>query len=199
MHAYLTGLATGLSLIVAIGAQNAFVLKQGLLKQHVFAVCLFCAASDAALIALGVSGRGRIAALAPSAMTAMKFGGAAFLIWYGARSLLAATRGGEALQARANGGGAGLAATIATIAMLTGANPHVYLDTVFLLGAVSAKVAEKTAFAAGGITGSFAFFFALGYGARLLAPVFARQRSWQVLEIAIGCIMWAIAARLLLG
>ncbi len=199
MHAYLTGFATGLSLIVAIGAQNAFVLKQGLLKQHVFAVCLFCAASDAALIALGVSGMGKIAELAPWAMVAMKYGGAAFLIWYGARAFLAASRGGEALQARANGAGAGLAATLATIAMLTWANPHVYLDTVFLLGAVSAKFTQKTAFAAGAITGSFAFFFALGYGARLLAPVFARPRSWQVLEFAIGCIMWAIAAKLLLG
>ena len=199
MHAYLTGLATGLSLIVAIGAQNAFVLKQGLLRQHVLAVCLFCATSDALLIALGVSGMGKIAALAPWAMTAMKFGGAGFLIWYGARSFLAASRGGEALKARANGGDAGLAVILATIAMLTWANPHVYLDTVFLLGAVSAKFADKTAFATGAITGSFVFFFALGYGARLLAPVFARPRAWQVLEIVIGCVMWAITAKLLLG
>ncbi|MFV0302634.1 MAG: LysE/ArgO family amino acid transporter [Paracoccus sp. (in: a-proteobacteria)] len=199
MHAYLAGLATGLSLIVAIGAQNAFVLKQGLLRRHVLAVCLFCAASDAALITLGVPGTGRIAALAPWATVAMTLGGAVFLICYGARSFLAAARGGEALRARASEGGAGLAATLAAIAMLTWANPHVWLDTVVLLGAVSAEFADKAAFAAGAITGSFAFFFALGYGARLLAPIFASPRAWQVLELFIGCIMWAIAARLLMG
>lgn len=199
MHSYLAGLGTGLSLIVAIGAQNAFVLKQGLLRQHVFAVCLFCAVSDALLIALGVAGAGAIGESVPWLMPVMRFGGAAFLIWYGFRSFRAAAKGGDALMAAANGKGMGLAAALGTIAMLTWANPHVYLDTVVLLGAISARFPDKLAFAAGAISGSFAFFFALGYGARLLAPIFARPRAWQVLEIGVGIIMWAIALKLLLG
>lgn len=199
MQTYLAGMGTGLSLILAIGAQNAFVLRQGLMRQHVFAVCLFCAVSDAVLIALGVGGAGAIGENLPWLMPVMRYGGAAFLIWYGLRSFRAAARGGEALQAAANGRGAGLAATMGTIALLTWANPHVYLDTVVLLGAVSARFEDKQAFAAGAISGSFLFFFALGYGARLLAPVFARPRAWQVLEFGVGCVMWAIALSLLLG
>ncbi|AUH32130.1 LysE/ArgO family amino acid transporter [Paracoccus tegillarcae] len=199
MQTYLAGMGTGLSLILAIGAQNAFVLRQGLMRQHVFAVCLFCAVSDAVLIALGVGGAGAIGENLPWLMPVMRYGGAAFLIWYGLRSFRAAARGGEALQAAANGRGAGLAATMGTIALLTWANPHVYLDTVVLLGAVSARFEDKQAFAAGAISGSFLFFFALGYGARLLAPVFARPRAWQVLEFGVGGVMWAIALSLLLG
>lgn len=199
MQSYLAGMGTGLSLIVAIGAQNAFVLRQGLLKQHVFAVCLFCALSDAILIAVGVGGAGAIGERLPWLMPVMRFGGAAFLFWYGLRSFRAALRGGEALQAAAQGRGVGLAATLGTIALLTWANPHVYLDTVVLLGAISARFPDKLGFAAGAMTGSFLFFFALGYGSRLLAPVFARPRAWQVLEVVVGCVMWIIAGSLLLG
>ncbi|MFD1883306.1 LysE/ArgO family amino acid transporter [Paracoccus pacificus] len=196
MNSYLAGLGTGLSLILVIGAQNAFVLKQGLLRQHVFWVCLFCALSDAVLISLGVGGAGIIAAQAPVAMQVMRWGGAAFLIWYGARAFRAAWRGDTALRA-GRGGGATLAATIGTVAALTWLNPHVWLDTVVLLGAVSASH-EGAPFAAGAITASFLFFFALGYGARLLAPVFRRPRAWQVLDAAIGVIMWSIALGLIL-
>ncbi|MDO5704463.1 MAG: LysE/ArgO family amino acid transporter [Paracoccus sp. (in: a-proteobacteria)] len=194
--AFFTGLGTGLSLIVAIGAQNAFVLKQGLLRQHVFAVCLFCAVSDALLIAAGVAGAGALAQAVPWFLPLMRWGGAAFLIWYGARAFRAAMTGASAL--RAAGGTGSLGAALATVAALTWLNPHVYLDTVVLLGAVSARFADKTAFAAGAMSGSFLFFFSLGYGARWLAPLFARPRAWQVLDLLIGAVMWAIALGLML-
>ena len=192
MHAYLAGLGTGLSLIVAIGAQNAFVLKQGLLKQHVLAVCLFCAVSDALLIAAGVAGAGTLAARAPWFLVVMRWGGALFLLAYGARSFLAAWRGGETLEARGNAS-PGLAATLMTLAALTWLNPHVWLDTVVLLGSVSAAWEDKRAFAMGAMTGSFLFFLSLGYGARLLAPLFARPVAWRLLDVLVGLIMWSIA------
>lgn len=194
---YLAGLGIGLSLILAIGAQNAFVLKQGLLRRHVFAVCLFCAVSDAVLIVLGVAGMSTVGAHVPWLADAMRWGGVAFLLWYGARSFRAALRGGDVLHAQGRDGG--LAAALATIAALTWLNPHVWLDTVVLLGAVAAQWPDRAAFAAGAVSGSFMFFFALGYGARLLAPVFARPRAWQWLEVGVGAVMWAIAARLALG
>ncbi|RMC34270.1 LysE/ArgO family amino acid transporter [Paracoccus alkanivorans] len=197
MMSYLAGLGTGLSLILAIGAQNAFVLKQGLMRRHVLAVCLFCALSDAILIAAGVGGMAAAGARLPWLMEAMRWGGVAFLLWYGLKSFRAALAGGEAL--RPEGRSNGLVTTLAAIAALTWLNPHVWLDTVVLLGAVSAQWPDRTGFAAGAITGSFLFFFTLGYGARLLAPVFARPRAWQWLEAGVGCVMWAIALRLMIG
>lgn len=198
MSAALAGFLTSLSLIVAIGAQNAFVLRQGLLRRHVLAVCAFCAASDAILIAAGVAGAGRIAEGAPWAIELFRWAGAAFLVWYGTRAFRAAWRGGGALEA---GGAAarGLPATLATIAALTWLNPHVYLDTLVLVGAVSARFPDRGTFAAGAMAASVVFFFALGYGARLLAPAFARARAWQVLDGLVGAVMWAIAASLVLG
>lgn len=197
MASFIAGLGTGLSLIVAIGAQNAFVLKQGLLRQHVFAVCLFCALSDAILIGVGVLGAGLLAEQAPGFLGLMRWGGAAFLLVYGARSFLAAWRGGETLRA-SRGGVAGLTTTLLTIAALTWLNPHVWLDTVVLLGAVAAQWDNQLSFALGAMSGSILFFFALGYGARLLAPVFARPLSWRVLDVGVGCVMWGIAAGLVL-
>ena len=197
MHAYLTGLGTGLSLILAIGAQNAFVLRQGLLRSHVFAICLFCAVSDAILVTLGVFGAGVLGRVAPWFTEVMRWGGAIFLLWYGLRAFRSALKGGDAL--RATGQAQPFWAAMATVAALTWANPHVYLDTVVLLGAVSADFADKRAFAAGAVTGSFLFFFALGYGARLLAPVFARPRAWQILDLVIALVMWSIAVSLIWG
>ena len=195
MLSYAAGLGTGLSLIVAIGAQNAFVLKQGLMRRHVFWVCLFCALSDAALILLGVTGMSRILSAAPLLANAMRWAGIAFLVWYGARSFRAAWQGGEAL--RPEGQGPTLGRTLMVIAALTWLNPHVWLDTVVLLGAVSAQWPDPGVFGLGAMTGSFLFFFALGYGARLLAPVFAKPRAWQVLEAGIGIVMWSIALTLI--
>lgn len=200
MGAYLAGLKLGLGLIVAIGAQNAFVLRQGLRREHVFAVALFCAVSDAVLIVLGVSGFAMAAKAAPWLAPLLRWGGVAFLLWYGLRAFRAAWTGGAALDAARGSVPVPLAGVLATIAVLTWANPHVWLDTVVLLGAVSAQFpGQAAAFAAGAVSASFGFFFALAYGARALAPVFALPRAWQVLEALIGVVMWSIAARLALG
>lgn len=192
------GFTLGLSLIVAIGAQNAFVLRQGLRRQHVLPVALTCAASDAILIAAGVLGFGSLAKLAPWFEPAMRLGGAAFLLWYGARSFLAAWRGGEALMAQ-GGEGQRLWSVLATTLALTWLNPHVYLDTVVLLGAISAQYEDPISFGIGASTASFTFFMCLSFGARLAAPIFARPRAWQALDLLVGSVMWAIALRLLLG
>ncbi len=197
VEALVAGFSLGLGLIVAIGAQNAFVLRQGLTGAHVFAVCLVCATSDAVLIAAGVAGAGALLTAAPQIAVAARWGGAAFLAAYGAFGLFRALRGGERLEA---GQGAGtLGGALAACLAFTWLNPHVYLDTVFLLGSVSAGFAARGAFAAGAIAASFVFFFALGYGARLLRPVFARPGAWRALDLAIAAIMWTIAARLVAG
>ena len=199
IHAALAGFYLGFSLILAIGAQNAFVLRQGLRREHVLPVVLTCALSDAALIALGVSSFALIAEALPWVAPGLRYGGAAFLIWYGARSFRAMWRGGEALRAADRGAGS-LGAALLTCLALTWLNPHVYLDTVILVGSIASQYGEAAHwFGAGAVVASFTFFFSLGYGARLLAPVFARPRAWQVLDGVIGCVMWAIAAKLLFG
>lgn len=195
---YLAGLGIGLSLIMAIGAQNAFVLKQGLLRNHVFAVCLFCAASDAALIAAGVAGAGAIASHAPWFLQAMRWGGAAFLLWYGLRAARAAWRGGETLQA-SGGKAPALGPTLAALAALTWLNPHVWLDTVVLIGSISSAQSDRLGFALGAMSGSFLFFFSLGFGARLLAPLFARPVAWRLLDAGVALVMWTIALSLIRG
>ncbi|MEL6206633.1 MAG: LysE/ArgO family amino acid transporter [Pseudomonadota bacterium] len=193
------GFGLGLSLILAIGAQNAFVLRQGLRKEHIAAVAAVCAISDAVLIAVGVAGFGALAEAVPWLASAMRWGGVAFLIGYGAVSFRAAWRGGAALDP-ASETRRGLGAVIATALALTWLNPHVYLDTVVLLGSVASTWdGQRTAFGAGAMTASFVFFTTLGYGARALAPVFARPGAWRVMEAAIGAIMWAIALKLALG
>ena len=190
------GFALGFSLILAIGAQNAFVLRQGLRRAHVFAVCMTCALSDALLITAGVTGIGALTEAAPWFEPAMRYGGAAFLIWYGARSFRAAWRATDTLEA-APTGPAGLAAALGTALALTWLNPHVYLDTVVLLGAVSAQYPDRMGFALGAICASFVFFFSVGYGARLLVPLFVRPRAWQVLDALVGATMWLIAWQLI--
>ena len=193
------GFRLGLGLIVAIGAQNAFVLRQGLRREHVLAVALFCALSDAVLIALGVSGMGALSRLAPWMTEVLRWGGVAFLGWYSLRAARAAWRGGEALEA-GQGAAPSLRAVMLTVAALTWANPHVWLDTVVLLGAVSAQFpGQGLAFGIGAATASFTFFFALAYGARLLAPLFAKPRAWQVLDALVALIMVSVAARLAFG
>ncbi|UWQ34139.1 LysE/ArgO family amino acid transporter [Leisingera sp. M527] len=194
----LAGFALGLSLIAAIGAQNAFVLRQGLRRQHVFWICFTCAGSDAVLITAGVFGFGSLALAVPWFEQAMRLGGAAFLIWYGARALRSAWRGGETLDTAGEGAGGALAPVLATVLALTWLNPHVYLDTVVLLGSISAQYPEPLVFASGAAIASFTFFFTLGYGASLLAPVFARPCAWQVLDAIVGLTMWAIALKLLM-
>jgi L-lysine exporter family protein LysE/ArgO len=198
MHAAASGFFLGLSLIMAIGAQNAFVLRQGLRREHVFAVCLTCALSDALLIAAGVAGMGWLAREVPWLAPAMTWAGAAFLVVYGALSFRRALSPG-ALTAAGQGGGS-LRTALLTCLALTWLNPHVWLDTVVLLGSVAAQFpGNALAFGIGAATASFVFFFALGYGARALAPVFARPAAWRVLDVAVGVVMWTIAAKLLLA
>jgi L-lysine exporter family protein LysE/ArgO len=193
-----SGFLLGLSLIMAIGAQNAFVLRQGLRREHVLAVCLACAGSDAILIAAGVGGMGWLAREMPWLAPAMTWAGAAFLAVYGAMSFRRALRPG-ALEVTGQGAGS-LRAALLTCLALTWLNPHVWLDTVVLLGSVSAQYpGEGVAFALGATTASFVFFFALGFGARALAPVFARPAAWRVLDLCVGAVMWAIAAKLVLS
>jgi L-lysine exporter family protein LysE/ArgO len=197
--ASLTGFTTGLSLILAIGAQNAFVLRQGLLGRHVFAVCLACAASDAVLILIGVTSFRQIAVLLPWLDPVMRLGGAAFLFCYGARSLYSALRSTGSLSSE-GGAVTGLWRTLGLCLALTWLNPHVYLDTVVLLGTISTRFpGAELAFAAGATLASFAFFFSLGYGAGWLRPIFLKPLSWRVLEAVIGLVMWAIALKLLFG
>ncbi len=196
--ALVSGFLVSLSLIVAIGAQNAFVLRQGLRREHVGAVVLACGASDAVLIAAGVAGFGALSAGLPWLADAMRLGGAAFLVVYGALRFRAALRGGAALVP-SDTDRAPLGRVLAAVLLLTWANPHVYLDTLVLIGSISAGYAPHlVAFGVGAASASFAFFGALGYGARLLVPVFERPVAWVWLETGVGCVMWAIALGLIL-
>ena len=198
MAAATSGFLLGLSLILAIGAQNAFVLRQGLRREHVFAVCLTCALSDAVLITAGVMGMGWIARELPWLTPAMTWAGAAFLFVYGAMSFARAVRPG-ALDAAGAGAGS-LRAALLTCLALTWLNPHVWLDTVVLVGSVATTFpGSGAAFGAGAAAASFVFFFLLGYGARALAPVFARPAAWRALDVIVGVVMWAIAGKLLLA
>jgi L-lysine exporter family protein LysE/ArgO len=199
LDVFVAGLLTGLSLIVAIGAQNAFVLRQGLLRQHVGPVVAVCAISDLVLIAAGVAGIGAIVQHAPTALTVVRWLGVAFLTAYGVRSLWRA-RHAESLQA-ATENPPSLRAALIQMTALTWLNPHVYLDTVLLLGSIAAHHGPtgKWWFGAGAGLGSIVWFTGLGYGARLLGPLLSRPRSWQVLDVLIGLTMLAIAAQLALG
>lgn len=195
--AFFPGFLLSLSLILAIGAQNAFVLRQGLRQEHVFAVCMVCALSDAVLIAAGVAGFGLASNALPWLEPVLRYGGALFLLIYAARSFRSALRnhGGLTPSSRQ---AAGLGATLATCLALTWLNPHVYLDTVVLLGSISSQYeGRKVAFALGAMAASFVFFFTLGFGARLLRPVFASQAAWRVLDALVGLVMLAIAVKLL--
>jgi L-lysine exporter family protein LysE/ArgO len=189
------GFLLGASLIIAIGAQNAFVLRQGLQRQHVLAVATVCARSDAVLIAAGVAGLGTLVGRNPGLLMAIAIVGAAFLVVYGA---LAGRRVLHPAALRPAGqSGRTLAATLATCLGLTFLNPHVYLDTVVLIGGLSARHAPPgaVAFAIGAALASAIWFYGLAYGARLLAPPFAQPVAWRLLDATIA--MWAIAARLI--
>jgi len=199
LEAALHGYLVAVSLILAIGAQNAFVLRQGLRREHVGVVVAVCAASDAVLIAVGVAGFGAAQKLVPWLGEAMRWGGVAFLVVYGAMRFRAALRGGEALKPAA-GVSVPLRQVMLTCLVLTWANPHVYLDTVVLMGSLAAQYAPwQAAFGVAAAFGSLTFFAALGFGARLLAPVFARPAAWVWLEVGVGITMWAIALGLALG
>ncbi len=197
IFSFAKGFALSLSLIVAIGAQNAFVLRQGIRQSHVFAVCMTCALSDAILMSAGILGFGALAQTVPWLKPVMTWGGALFLLVYGALAFWSAWSGKGALKA-SNGIENGLWATVAVCLALTWGNPHVYLDTLVLLGSIAAgHDGSRLAFGVGAISASFVFFFTLGYGARLLAPFFARPSAWRVLDLGVGILMWTIAFLLL--
>lgn len=193
MSVFFAGLSLGFSLILAIGSQNAFVLRQGLKKEHVFTVCLICAVSDALLISFGVSGFAVLIAKTPWLEPFARHFGALFLFFYGAKSFWSACKNNESLLPSEQKT-TSLAVIVSTCLAFTWLNPHVYLDTLFLLGSISTQyVGQKLEFALGAVVSSFLFFFSLGYGARVLTPLFKKPQAWKVLDFLIGCIMWAIA------
>lgn len=195
----IAGFGLGLSLIVAIGAQNAFVLRQGLRREHVVVVIAICAVSDAILIALGVWGLGALVERAGWLLVLVRIAGAAFLAWYGIRSAIRAVKPGS-LAADPGGAPVSLRTAVATAFALTWLNPHVYLDTVVLLGSISATYGDgQAAFGLGAALGSVVWFSVLGFGARLLRPLFARPISWRILDGLIAVVMFAIAGSLLAG
>ena len=199
MGPYLAGFALSASLILAIGAQNAFVLRQGLKGRHVGLVVAICCLSEFTLIFAGVAGFGALVEAAPSAERWIKWAGAAFLLVYGGLSLRAAFGPAKALDP-ATGGADSAARAAATCLALTWLNPHVYLDTVVFLGSVAAHYGTgRWAFGAGAFTASAVFFLALGYGARLLQPVFAAPLAWRILDGGMAVLMWSLAILLILS
>jgi L-lysine exporter family protein LysE/ArgO len=192
-----SGLASGLSLIVAIGAQNAFVLRQGLQRSHVALVIAVCAVSDLVLILLGVAGIGAIIERAPAVLDVVRWAGAAFLVAYGALAAWRAIRG-QAVGQLGAGQTVSWVAVLGTGLAFTWLNPHVYLDTVLLLGSLASTHGPdgRWWFAAGAGLASVAWFTALGVGARFLAPVFRRPSAWRILDAAIAAVMFTMAVLL---
>lgn len=198
-QAALAGFALSLSLILAIGAQNSFVLRQGLRREHVFLVCLICALSDAALILAGVLGLAGVISQLPWLLLAIRWIGVGFLLGYGARSLWRAWRHADQLMP-GEGETRPLGPTLLLCLALTWLNPHVYLDTVLLIGSIAQNYpGQKLPFALGAMSASGLFFFSLGYGASFLRPILATSLAWRILELLIGLCMWAIAASLAMG
>jgi len=199
LSALLAGLGLGLSLIVAIGAQNAFVLRQGLRREHVLLVVVVCAASDLILIAAGIAGLGVLIQQADWVVVVVRIAGAAFLAWYG---VVAARRALKPKALEADEGGARMtrAAAISTVLALTWLNPHVYLDTVVLLGSIGGTYGDdRWWFGFGAGLASVLWFAALGFGSRTLRPLFAKPIAWRVLDVVIALVMFALAASLIVG
>lgn len=193
------GFLLGASLIIAIGSQNAFVLRQGLRGERVFVVCTICFLGDAVLISLGVGGFGALVSSSPLLVQTARWAGAAFLFGYGLRAFHSAFNPGildvdSSARQKPN-----LTKVVATSLALTFLNPHVYLDTVLLLGSIAGQLpaGSRLLFAAGAICASFVWFYGLGYGARVLTPFFSKPAAWRAMDAAIGCVMWAIAGNLL--
>ncbi|SDX36560.1 LysE/ArgO family amino acid transporter [Litoreibacter albidus] len=199
MPVFFSGFALSFTLIMAIGAQNAFVLRQGIRREHVLLCVLVCAISDAVLITLGVTGFGALNEKMPWLGPIMRYGGALFLLAYGAMAIRSALTGTEALNVEGRAR-SDWRKVVATLLALTWLNPHVYLDTVILLGSIAAQYGEDRAvFGAGAVTASFVFFLLLGFGARLLAPLFVRPKAWRVLDALVGLTMWSIALSLIIA
>ena len=198
MTPVLFGFATSLSLIVAIGAQNAFVLRQGIRNEHVLPVVILCAVSDLVLIMAGVAGVGALVTAHPQLLTVARYGGAAFLVGYG---LLAARRAVRPTTLTpSDAGPASLKSVLLTCLALTFLNPHVYLDTVVLLGTLASQQGDaRWRFGAGAAAASLVWFFGLGFGARRLAGLFAKPSTWRVLDGVIALTMIGLGVSLALG
>ena len=194
--AFTTGFALSATLIVAIGAQNAFVLRQGLRREHVAAIVAFCAVADLALIAIGVAGLAKITSHAPLLAMVLTVAGTLFLVWYGLLALRRAFRR-QTLQA-AGGAHASWRTAVGQAAAFTFLNPHVYLDTVLLMGTIGARqpADSRLWFVGGAALASGLWFTGLGFGARILRPLFSRPRAWQVLDLLVGATMLGLAAGL---
>lgn len=205
-HAAITGFFTGLGLILAIGSQNAFVIRQGLMRRHVFWVTTVCALCDALLIALGVAGLGALIAASDWLTGIARWGGAAFLIWFGCRSLWNALRrdhkGLEAAEAEAGAPRNSIKGIVLATLGFSLLNPHVYLDTVVLLGGIGAQYPDwptRLQFMGGATLASVVFFYALGYGAMLFSPLFRKPIATRVLDGFVAAVMFSIAAMLVFG
>ncbi len=192
-----SGLGLGLSLIVAIGAQNAFVLRQGIRREHVGVVVALCMAADALLILGGTAGIGALVSRFPLALDVLRWGGAAYLAWWAVRSFVSALRPSSLTAEAPRSRGSVVATTLA----LTFLNPHVYLDTVVLLGSLANQHGPdaRWVFVAGAVVSSLVWFTALGYGARALSGVLDSPRTWRVVDLVIGVMMLALALNLVLG
>lgn len=191
------GLMTGLALIIAIGAQNAFVLRQGIRREHVGVVVALCMAADALLILGGTAGIGALVSRFPQALDVLRWGGAAYLAWWAVRSFVSALRPSSLTAEAPRSRGSVITTTLA----LTFLNPHVYLDTVVLLGSLANQHGSdaRWVFAAGAVAGSLVWFSALGYGARALSGVLNSPRTWRVVDLVIGVMMLALAVNLIRG
>jgi len=195
MNLILPGFLTGLSLIVAIGAQNAFVLRQGLLRKHVLVIILICAICDATLIALGVLGLGALISALPWLLEVIRWVGVAFLVWYGSTSLRRFMKN-ESLKAAESGSG-NMKQTVLTTLALTFLNPHVYLDTVIFIGGIANQFGDqKWFFAIGAVTASFIWFFSLGFGASKASVLVSKPAFWKILDVFIAAVMYSLAITL---
>jgi len=194
---FINGILLGTSLIIAIGAQNAYVLRQGLLRSHVFVITTICFLSDATLITAGIMGLGTLIQNHPDWLTIVALIGGMFLLAYGALAFKRALN--PAGLTPAEQGNASLSKVVMITLALTFGNPHVYLDTVVLIGGLSAQYpgSERISFGAGAITGSAIWFYTLGFGARYLAPLFAKPIAWRILDFTIAAVMWTLAYSLL--
>lgn len=195
MLSFIPGFFTGLSLIVAIGAQNAFVIRQGLTKKHVLLVVTICAVADAALIALGIAGLGAIISGLPWLLEVIRWFGVAYLSWFGARSIMSAFKN-ESMDAS---GAQSLSKgkVVAAVLGFTLLNPHVYLDTVILVGSVANQFGQdRWAFGIGAMFASVVWFFSIGFGARAASGLMSKPIFWRILDSLIACVMFGIAAML---
>ncbi|MCT1591553.1 LysE/ArgO family amino acid transporter [Kocuria palustris] len=197
MDIYFTGMLTGLALIVAIGAQNAFVLRQGIRREHVLVVVAICTAADALLITVGTLGIGSVVERAPWLLTALRWGGVAYLVWFAIGSFRSALSSHSLTADDAVGPGGSLRRVALTTLALTFLNPHVYLDTMVMLGNLANQHGDQRwTYTLGAITGSVLWFPALGLGARALAKPLNRPGTWRGVDIGVGVVMLLVALRL---